>query len=260
MAGRNRACRDGPWASACRGIVLDQLRKSFDSAHAIRRLLIALLWITIAVAPVAIALDLVERSVLGDIKNLSFASDEEMMVAAEASDRNQLVMGITQLIVFAASTIVFCMWIFRSNKLARSLGASAMTYTPGWSVGWFFVPIANLFKPYFAVKEIYLATMDPKGFDTEQEVESQPESLNILKLWWLVYLIDRFLGTAATRLAFRADAIDELITANSLMLASDVATVIASLATIWLVREFARQQETTLSAAHAQPELQVTPV
>jgi heme/copper-type cytochrome/quinol oxidase subunit 2 len=237
----------------------EELTKRFHSSQTIRRILIVLLWITIVLAPFALALGYVERNVLHGIENLSFPSNEEMIAAAEASDRNIVIMGIIQVIVFLAATIVWFMWIYRSNKLARALGASAMTYSPGWSVGWFFIPIANLFKPYFAMKQIYLATMDPKSFDTEQEVEDQPESLNILKLWWLVYLVDAYLGRIALRYALRADTVEELVTANSLMLASDAATVVASLATIWLVREFTQKQEIAFAAAQSGSEPQATP-
>jgi hypothetical protein len=227
-------------------------------SQTLRKLLLGLLWLTVALAPVALALDLVERNVLVGIQDLSFSSNEEMINAADASDRNQLVMGIIQFIVFVVSTVVWFMWVFRSNKLARALGATSMSYSPGWSVGWFFIPIANLFKPYFAMKEIYLATMDPLGFDVDQEVESQPESLNILKLWWLVYLIDRFFSTASARTAFRADTVEELLTANGLTLASDVATVVASLATIWLVRELSRQQDIKFAGPEMRTEPQTT--
>lgn len=238
----------------------DDVTTRFNSVQSIRRILIVLLWILIALAPFALALGYVERNVLYGVKNLSFPSNEEMMAAAEASDRNVAIMGIVQVIVAIASTIVWFMWIFRSNKLSRALGASAMKYSPGWSVAWFFIPIMNLFKPYFAMKEIYLATMDPKGFDTEQEVEGQPESLNILKLWWLVYLVDGYLGRIAFRQTLRAETIDQLITANTLMLASDAATIVASFATIWLVKEFTHRQQIAYAAAQAVTSPQTTSV
>jgi hypothetical protein len=135
-----------------------------------------------------------------------------------------------------------------------------MTYSPGWSVGWFFIPIANLFKPYFAMKEIYLATLTPKSFDMSQEVEDQPESLNIIKLWWLVYLVDGYFGRIALRYALRAESIDQLVTANTLMLASDALTLIASLATIWLVGEFSRQQQVAYAGVQSMPDSQTTSV
>jgi hypothetical protein len=232
----------------------------FHSTQFIGRILIILLWILALLGPVALMFGYIERSVLNDIKELSFASEEEIHAAAQASDRNMMIIGILQLIAGIASIIVWFMWVFRSNKLARALGATAMKYSPGWSVGWFFVPVMNLFKPYFAMKEIYLATMDPKGFDTEKEVEDQPESLNIMKLWWLVYLVDSWLGRIAFRQTMRADTIDQLIAANGFVLASDAVTIIASLTMIWLVREFSDRQSAALGMVQATADPQTTSV
>jgi heme/copper-type cytochrome/quinol oxidase subunit 2 len=240
--------------------MIEDVTARFNATQWMARLLIILLWTLALLGPVALMLGYFERSLLYAIKELSFVSEEEMHAAAQTSDRNVMIIGILQLIVGIASIIVWFVWVFRSNKLARALGATAMKYSPGWSVGWFFVPIMNLFKPYFAMKEIYLATMDPKSFDTEQEVEDQPKSLNIMKLWWLVYLVDSWLGRIAFRLTMRAETIDQLITANGLMLASDAATIVASLTTIWLVREFAEKQQAAYGVAQAQPDPQTTSV
>jgi hypothetical protein len=75
----------------------------------LRKILLGLLWLTVALAPVALAVDLVERNVLYGIKDLSFSSNEEMIASAEASDRNMTIMGIVQVVVSLASTIFWFM-------------------------------------------------------------------------------------------------------------------------------------------------------
>jgi hypothetical protein len=56
----------------------------------------------------------------------------------------------------------------------------------------------------------------------------------------------------------RADTIDQLIAANGFMLASDAATIVASLTTIWLVREFSDRQHAARGEVQATPEPQTT--
>ena len=73
--------------------------------------------------------------------------------------------SLSYLVVYLGGIFFFFMWLVRANKNARALGARDMEFTPGWMVGWFFVPLANLFKPYEAVEELYLAS-DP-GSDAE---------------------------------------------------------------------------------------------
>ena len=77
------------------------------------------------------------------------------------------------------SLIVFLVWVYRANRNARSLGADGMQYTPGWSVGWFFVPIMGLFMPYFAIKEIYQASTSNAAENWQQAAVSP-----VLGIWW----------------------------------------------------------------------------
>lgn len=79
-------------------------------------------------------------------------------------------------------------------------------------------------------------------------MEDQPKSLNILKLWWLLYLTDGYLGRIDTRLALRAETIEQLATSNKVSIASNVAAVLAALVTIWLVREFSKKQHAAFAA------------
>jgi hypothetical protein len=93
------------------------------------------------------------------------------------------VVGLSALsyIVFAVVGIVlFCLWVHRANGNADALVASGMEFTPGWAVGWFFVPLANLFKPYQVVSEIYRAS-DPDADPDFWSVASLPA---YLPLWW----------------------------------------------------------------------------
>src|SRR4051812_40932909 len=56
----------------------------------------------------------------------------------------QELVGLGQLVIFIVTGITFLRWIHRANVNVRGFGAEGMTFTPGWSVGWYFVPIANL--------------------------------------------------------------------------------------------------------------------
>lgn len=68
------------------------------------------------------------------------------------------VAGIFYLVVYIITSVLFLRWVYVSNRNARALGASDMQHSPGWSVGWYFIPIATLWKPYQAMKEIYKAS------------------------------------------------------------------------------------------------------
>jgi hypothetical protein len=103
---------------------------------------------------------------------------------AKTIDSRQRLLGIIQLSVGLLEAVLFLMWVYRANKNGRALGAAGMKYDPGWSVGWFFVPIANLFMPYWVLKEIWQAS-SPTPHGGWRQTTVSP----LLALWWLVSVI-----------------------------------------------------------------------
>ena len=77
------------------------------------------------------------------------------------------------------TAVVVSRWIYRANSNARALGAAEMAFTPGGAVGWYFVPIANFWKPYQAMREIWKASASPFGWQ-RQRVSA------LLPCWWLL--------------------------------------------------------------------------
>jgi hypothetical protein len=59
-----------------------------------------------------------------------------------------------------------------------------MTYTPGWSVGWFFVPLANLVMPYLVIREIWQASGPGQGANWRRAPVSA-----VLSVWWVVGVV-----------------------------------------------------------------------
>jgi hypothetical protein len=70
-----------------------------------------------------------------------------------------------------------------------------MEFTPGWAVGWFFVPFANLVKPYQAVAEIYRAS-NP---DADPDFWAVSEVPAYLRVWWVSYLASNIVRTLNSR-------------------------------------------------------------
>ena len=85
-------------------------------------------------------------------------------------------------IVLLATAILVLSWIYRANYNARQLGASDMEFTPGWAVGWYFVPIAWFWKPYQALKEVWRASANPSDWRNEG-------GSRLLVWWWALWLL-----------------------------------------------------------------------
>jgi uncharacterized protein DUF4328 len=121
------------------------------------------------------------------------------------------------MVVLTITIIVFCVWIYRANANARSLGAADLSITPGWSVGWFFVPFANLFKPFVAVKEIWNASKsDPN------EVTAMGGASFIVGAWWSLWIVSNILGQTSFRMTMNATTPEEHLRANYVALGNHV--------------------------------------
>ena len=51
--------------------------------------------------------------------------------------------------------ITFFIWIYKTTRRLREQAGAAMPFSPGWAVGWFFIPIANLYKPYQVMNAVW---------------------------------------------------------------------------------------------------------
>ena len=89
--------------------------------------------------------------------------------------------GIFYVVVYLSSAVLVLKWIYRANYNARQLGASNMRFSSGWSIGWYFIPIANLWKPYQAMKEIWKTSANPSAWTTEKAPA-------LLGWWWFLWI------------------------------------------------------------------------
>jgi len=111
-------------------------------------------------------------------------------------------MGLTailNLLVLAAALILVGLWIYRANANAHAIGGE-LTITPGWAVGWYFVPFANLVKPFQAMKETWLASHYGSEWD-------RGDATDLLNWWWGLWILSNFIGNFEWRLGAEVPAL-----------------------------------------------------
>jgi hypothetical protein len=107
--------------------------------------------------------------------------------------------GVALLVATLSSIIFVARWIMRVNANAHSMSDS-MTVTPGWNVGWFFIPVALLWKPFQGLREAWQVSVSPHD---PTSVAVPP----LMRWWWGLWLVSNVLGNVSTRLSFgKADA------------------------------------------------------
>src|SRR6478735_11219141 len=61
--------------------------------------------------------------------------------------------------LFGILAIVFvCMWFYRAGQNVHMAGVKYLNYTPGWYVGWFFIPLVQLVMPLITTIELWKAS------------------------------------------------------------------------------------------------------
>ena len=62
--------------------------------------------------------------------------------------------AIANLIAYPLSVIAVLVWIFLAHGNLHRAGVDSLNYTPAWAALSFFVPVANLFVPFRAMREL----------------------------------------------------------------------------------------------------------
>ena len=171
----------------------------------------------VAVAFAAIAAGYLEHDIFVALRDGAFQSREEALEAARVSDMRQQVVSVVHVVVTVVSGILILRWVHRANWNVRAMGES-LRFTPGWAVGWFFVPVMNIWRPYQVVKEIWVASF--------RAIAMQGSAASgIVGLWWFLWLVYCTLGNVSFRVSMNAKDIPGLISANVLDLAVNLSAV-----------------------------------
>jgi hypothetical protein len=160
-----------------------------------------------------------------------------IMMASSSEDVPLVgLLAILYLVALITCYIVVGCWIYRTNANAH-LFSSAMSITPGWSIGWFFVPFANLVMPFRGVKETWDESHDFAG-------RQQDKATPLLGWWWGLWLATNIASNVANLLGRNPSTLQGEAVFN---LVSAVLSVGAGVTLIQLIRRLNRAQ---LIASH----------
>ena len=217
----------------------DNYRDSSDLTTWVRYMLYA----QVVVAVISIGSNFLEYQLLSDYQNGVYTSQEQAVADGEASDQRQQVVAIVYLAVFIISGFLILRWIHRANYNARQLGAKDMEFTPGWSSGYYFIPILTLWKPFQAMKEIWKASHNPSDWSTQK-------AGSILVLWWFLWIVTNAIGNASFRFSMRAEELNELITLNMINQASEVFSIPLAFVTLSIINSIYHAQNVAYESAN----------
>lgn len=111
---------------------------------------------------------------------------------AAASDATVSTAGLLYLTSLIAAAVLYLRWIHRAVANLEWVRSGSPTdplrFSPGWAVGWYFVPIMNLFRPFQVMGELY------------RESNAAHRTSPLIAVWWALWLIAVVTGPGVTGL------------------------------------------------------------
>ncbi|MFT3725475.1 MAG: DUF4328 domain-containing protein [Hyphomonadaceae bacterium] len=187
----------------------------------------------------AIAVSLYGEWFVDSVINEKFRDAVEAYDAGVILDSYSNNINIASILVMLYCIVTYCMFVHRAASNIENASAKGLSVTPGWAVGWSFIPFVNLFKIYQIMREIWTASADPK--------RGVRGGSAILAIWWICYVTGNIVSQTAGRMADSAlrsatPYLDELKTVFWLQAGGSVLGFLAGLILFIVVGGITRNQ------------------
>ena len=155
------------------------------------------LYAILAICFFSIVSNFMQINLLNDYFLDSLYSYDEFILL---SDKNDIRVGIISLlysVLLFLSIILIGRWLYVSAKNNHLYEVKNLKFKPGWAIGWYFIPFANLIMPYRSMKETYKASFKRDDW----------ESISVpydIPIWWITWLITNILFNVSSRYYFSA--------------------------------------------------------
>jgi hypothetical protein len=177
------------------------LRQAIAAALKRGRIVRALLLVCLALDVAGIVTGAAQWALLARAASPGGITDAE----ANANDLIYGAVGVTQAGAFVACAIAWLVWMHRSYANLALLGDGRSDQTPGWAVGYWFIPIVNLWKPYQLTLEMWRRN----ATGNRGNVGPVPA---LFVCWWALWIAQGVLGRVFMSLARNAETIPALQT------------------------------------------------
>jgi Domain of unknown function (DUF4328) len=198
------------------------------------RLLQWLLWIGVAVTCVALVDDVVEFVEV----QIGHVTPDQLT----SSDPIQGVIGLLQTGLGVVTAITFLKWVYRAYKNVQGFGAEGLRFSPGWAIGYYFIPILSLIRPVQVMSEIWRASYDPRNW---------PRSRGswLIATWWSLFLLYSGVTQVSLQLGMQASTNDQWTLAAVFAILGDFFSLPLSIIVLRLVTEIYKRQKDLVEGA-----------
>jgi hypothetical protein len=190
----------------------------------------------LALAAIPVALN--ARSVVHDQ-----ASGGVVFVTRSVKDATDVVAGVVgfSFLVGLALAVLFIIWMWRAASNLPLFGRVKPKFSPGFAIGGWFIPLANLIIPGMHMFDI------DKGSGPRLRPGERARGSGLVVVWWIMFIVGRMLGMfAPTFEGFRSYNVSTFDVQNVLLIVGSAFAAVASVAAILVIRQVTDAQEAGL--------------
>lgn len=113
---------------------------------------------------------------------------------SQATEADMMMAGLTALVtlannaVFLGSAIPVLLWTFTAHANLHAAGMRGLNHSPSWATFSFFMPVANLFVPFVAMREL-------ANRSAGEPEEFAGSSVDDVSSWWSCWVVSAIVMT-----------------------------------------------------------------
>lgn len=161
------------------------------------------------------------------------------MEEAQASDKLVALASGALVLLLLVNAYFFLSWMKRAHRNLDAFGVSS-GYSDSYVRWAFFIPFANLVRPYRVMKAIWDGSVP-----ADQKLIGK--SSQILTMWWAAWIISGFFGRAGNGFDKEGSSISALETATNIGIIGTLINMAAAVLAILSVRAITERQESCAS-------------
>lgn len=204
-------------------------------------------WTVALLVATCIAYTVLMMTTFGVLELVSQQEAGLFVLPAELDEAVQGLDGVSILFFFVTvpTVVLFLMWTHRASRNLRPLGSHGQRFSPGWAVGWWFIPIMFFFRPYQVMAELWRGS-NPDVYP-EGGVDWKEGSVSaLLAWWWGLWITSGLVGYVGFGLGIdRVFDPDAILSSTALQwdLFSSALAIPAGVLAILVVLQITRRQE-----------------
>ncbi|HEV7699632.1 MAG TPA: DUF4328 domain-containing protein [Pyrinomonadaceae bacterium] len=154
----------------------------------------------------------------------------------------QGLLSVLEFLALVVAAIFFLMWLYRAASNLASLRSDSTEFTPGWTVGWWFIPFANLVKPFQTVRHVW-SESDP-NVEVQHEFLSsvQASAPGFMVAWWALWILANIASNITSKI-FDPENIRTTELSGYFFIVDGVLWIAAAALAITVIRSVTRRQE-----------------